>query len=74
MALQPNIKYLIVNAKSGTVLDLSVLNQTTSTSLVACEIPLTVACNPWLGEQWRRQPEGAFRTIPPTFQAIHIVI
>ena len=35
MAPEPHVKYRLVNAKSGTVLDLSGTNQTTSTSFVA---------------------------------------
>ena len=74
MAQPPQVKYHIVNMKSGTVLDLSGANQTTSTSLVAHEIPLMLECSLWLGKQPRRQPRSAFRTIPLTNQAIHMVL
>jgi hypothetical protein len=53
MPLQSQVKYHIINAKSGTVLDLSGTNQTTSASFVANEIPLMLECSLWLGKQRR---------------------
>ena len=74
MAPQSQFKYHIVNAQSGTVLDLSGTNQTTSTSFVAHEIPIMLEYSLLLGKQRRRQPAGAFRTLPQTTQAMQIVL
>ena len=74
MAQPPQFKYHIINVKSGTVLDLSGTNQTTSMSPVMHEILLMLECSLRLGKQSRRQPRSAFRTIPLTNQVIHMVL